>query len=119
MHLSIYHNPNCSKSRKTLSLIKEQGIVPEVILYLKNTLSSENIIYLGEKLDLKIKDILRSSESEFKDANDLPDLNDNEALSKWLEKHPKVIQRPIIINHANGKAVIARPPENLYTVLQK
>ena len=117
MHLSIYHNPSCSKSRKALSLIKDQGIKPEVILYLKDTLSSEKIKYLGRILGLEIKDILRVNEKEFKTANDLPDLNDNDALSEWLEAHPKVIERPIIVNYSNGKAVIARPPENLFTVL--
>ena len=117
MSLIIYHNPHCSKSRRTLDLIKEQNIKPEIILYLKNTPSADELLYVAKTLMMDIKDILRKNEVEFKEARDLPCLNDNNAMSIWLEKHPKVIQRPIVINKNKNKGVIARPPGNISTIL--
>ncbi len=117
MSLIIYHNPHCSKSRKALELIKEQNIEPEIILYLKNTPSADEFLYVARILMMDIKDILRKNETEFKEARDLPCLNDNNAMSIWLENHPKVMQRPIVINKNKNKGIIARPPENLSTVL--
>jgi len=117
MSLIIYHNPHCSKSRRVLELIEERNIEPEIILYLKNTPSADNLLYITKILMMDIKNILRENETEFKEARDLPCLNDNNAMSIWLEKHPKVMQRPIVINKSKNKGIIARPPEKISVIL--
>ena len=117
MKLTIYHNPNCSKSRNTLSLIKEQGIEPQVILYLKNILSAEDILNISKSLNTPIKNIIRKNEEDYLKATDLPVTENDDELSIWLAKNSKLMQRPIVVNNSNGKAIIGRPPENLFEIL--
>ena len=117
MKLTIYHNPNCSKSRNTLSLIKEQGIKPRVILYLKNILSAEDILNISKSLNTPVKNIIRKNEQDYLEATDLPVTEKDDELSIWLAKNSKLMQRPIVVNNSNGKAIIGRPPENLFEIL--
>ncbi len=115
MAITIYHNPRCSKSRKTLELIQSAGIEPEIVLYLKDTPEAEAIVGLAGKLGVAVADLLRRGESEFKEAADLPDLGDDAALAAWLVRHPIVLERPIVVS--GDKAVIGRPPENVEALL--
>ena len=117
MAVIIYHNPRCSKSRQTLELITESGAAHTVVLYRDDTPDAETIVGLAEKLGLSVADLLRRGESEFKEATDLPDLEDNVALAQWLSLHPIVLQRPIVVHNASGKAVMGRPPENVLQLL--
>lgn len=113
MSLKIYHNPRCSKSRKTLEIIQDSGIEPAIVLYLQDTPTAAEILDIAGKLGKAVADLLRRGESQFKEADDLPDLGDDAALAAWLEKHPIVLERPIVVDTASGKAVIGRPPENV------
>lgn len=113
MALRIYHNPRCSKSRQTLDILRSTGIEPEIILYLEDTPSAAAIADLASKLGRPVADLLRRGESEFKDAADLPDLDDDDALAAWLAAHPKVLERPIVVDTRSGRAVLGRPPENV------
>ena len=117
MALTIYHNPRCSKSRKTLELIRDAGVDPAIVLYLETTPSAAEILGIAQQLDVAVADLLRRGESAFKEAGDLPDLDDDVALAGWLEAHPIVIERPIVVDEGTGKAVIGRPPENVNTLL--
>ena len=115
MSIAIYHNPRCSKSRKTLEIIEAAGVEPEIVLYLKDTPAAEAIVALAGKLGVPVADLLRRGESEFKDATDLPDLDDDAALAAWLVNHPIVLERPIVVS--GSRAVIGRPPENVAQLL--
>jgi arsenate reductase len=117
MTLSIYHNPRCSKSRKTLDIIRSAGIEPKIVLYLEDAPSAGEIIGLASHLGLKVADLLRRGESEFKMAEDLPDLDEDQALAAWVASHPIVMERPIVVDVENGRAVIGRPPENVQELL--
>jgi len=115
MSVTIYHNPRCSKSRQTLELIREQGIEPVIVEYLKDVPTVQTIENLLDLMELKPRELMRRKEPEYKENN-----LDNENLS-WAEliramvKHPKLIERPIVV--ANGKAAIGRPPENILEIL--
>jgi arsenate reductase len=113
MSITIYHNPRCSKSRKTLEILVDAGAAPTIVEYLKTPPSAATTLELAASLGMGVKDLLRRGETEFKEASDLPDLDDNSALATWLEAHPKVIERPIVVDENTGKAVIGRPPENV------
>ena len=115
--IEIWHNPRCSKSRQTLALLEEAGIEPHVVEYLKDTPSGQAIAGLAASLGVAVADIVRSGESDYKDATDRPDLADDKALAAWIAAHPRVLQRPIVVNEATGKAVIGRPPENVHEIL--
>lgn len=117
MAVTIYHNPRCSKSRQTLQLLSESGVAHSVVLYLDEAQDAKTILGLAGKLRLTVSDLLRREESEFKNANDIPDLADEALLAEWLASHPIVLQRPIIVNDESGDAVIGRPPENALRLL--
>ena len=117
MNLTIYHNPRCSKSRKTLEIIKDSGVSPQVVLYLDEKLGATDILDLASRLHLPVADLLRRGEAAFKDATDLPDLNDDAALAAWVAANPIALQRPIVVDTATGNAVIGRPPENVHELL--
>ena len=117
MAVTIYHNPRCSKSRKTLELITDADAAHTVVLYRDDSPDAQTIVGLAEKLGLSVADLLRRGESEFKEATDLPDLADNAALAEWLSQHPIVLERPIVVDNESGKAVMGRPPENVLELL--
>lgn len=115
MTVTIYHNPRCSKSRKTLALIEERGITPVIVEYLKDTPSAQT---LGEILDLlkaEPRDIMRIKDVDYIE-NDLGDLNLSRAdLIEAMRRMPKLIERPIVVN--NGRAIMGRPPENVLDII--
>ena len=119
MSITIYHNPRCSKSRKTLEIIIDSGIEPTIVEYLSTPPEAETTLRLASLLDIPVANLLRRGEEEFKGASDLPDLDDNEALAAWITAHPRVLQRPIVVNEELGKAVIGRPPEIVLEILSK
>lgn len=117
MALTIYHNPRCSKSRKTLELIQEAGVSPQVVDYQAMPPAASRILELASRIGVPVRELLRTGEPEFREADDLPDLNDDGALAGWLERHPKVIERPIVADDDSGRAIIGRPPENVFRLL--
>lgn len=117
MSLKIYHNPRCSKSRKTLEIIQDAGVEPTIALYLDDTPGAAEILDIAGKLGKPVADLLRRGESTFKEATDLPDLSEDAALATWLEAHPIVLERPIVVDTDSGKAVVGRPPENVLELL--
>ncbi len=117
MTLTIYHNPRCSKSRQTLGLIRDAGIEPDIIEYLRDPPGAGEIVGIADKLGIGVAGLLRRGEDEFRQASDLPPLEDDRALAEWLSRHPRVIERPIVIDAARGKAILGRPPENVNELL--
>lgn len=118
MSLKIYHNPRCSKSRKTLEIIQEAGVEPIIVLYLENSPTADEIIAVAGNLGMPVANLLRKGENEFKEASDLPDLDDNSALAAWVAEHPIVLERPIVVDTDSGKAIVGRPPENVNELLR-
>lgn len=115
MSVKIYHNPRCQKSRQALQLLKDQGIEPEIIEYLKNPPSAEELDALLQTLSIEPRDLMRTKEAEYK-GNGLDDvLLSRQALINAMIEHPILIERPIVV--ANGKAVIGRPPEAVLAIL--
>jgi len=117
MSLQIYHNPRCSKSRKTLDIIQDAGVEPAIVLYLRDSPQAAEILEIADKLGKPVADLLRRGENEFKEATDLPDLANDAALAAWVAAHPIVLERPIVVDTDSGKAVIGRPPENVSELL--
>ena len=116
MEVVIYHNPRCSKSRQTLQLLEEKGIEPEIVKYLEQTPSVEQLKTLYSQLELSaVRDMMRTKEAIYKELgladNDLSD----EDLFKAMAENPKLIERPIVV--ANGKAKHGRPPEQVLQLL--
>ena len=108
--ITIYHNPRCSKSRKTLALLQEHGVEPNVVEYLKNPPDKQELKVITGKLGVKPEQIVRRGETSFKENYAGKSLNDDEWLDA-LAKHPILIERPIVVK--GERAVIGRPPENV------
>ena len=108
--MKILHNPRCGKSRDTLKLIQAQGIEPEIVLYLKETPSQEELKAILGKLGVDVEAIIRKGEAVFKENYKAESFTEEEWLT-ILVKNPKLIERPIVIN--GDKAIIGRPPENV------
>ena len=79
--------------------------------------TATRIVQLAEWLGLAVQELLRRNEADFKDAADLPDLDDNAALAAWVANHPKVLERPIVVDDGANRAVMGRPPENVRNLL--
>lgn len=115
MTTRIYHNPRCSKSRKTLELLRDAGHEPEIVEYLTNPPTPAEIRSILNLLQCEPRDIMRTTEAEYVDNNlDREDLNED-ALVQALHDYPRIMQRPIVIR--DGKAAIGRPPENVLGLL--
>ena len=117
MAMTIYHNPRCSKSRKTLEILQNRGVEPTIVEYLKTPPAAATIVKLAEQLQLTVADLVRTGETEFRQATDLPSLDDAAALAAWIARNPKVLQRPIVVDSDTGRAVLGRPPENAIELL--
>jgi len=121
MSTKIYHNPRCSKSRQTLQLLKDNGVEPEIIEYLKTPPSEAELKAVLKALDMSPRDLMRKGEAEYKE-NNLADkaLSDNELIATML-KHPKLIERPIVISQdaaaQNNKYALGRPPESVLEII--
>ncbi len=114
-NISIYHNPRCSKSRQTLQLLEENGISPEIVLYLDTQPDADEIKSLLKKLGIGARELLRKGEDDYK-ANNLSDtsLNDEQLIAA-MAQYPKLIERPIVVK--GSKAVLGRPPENVLNLI--
>ena len=111
MSIKIYHNPRCSKSRQTLALLEENNITPEIVEYLKNVPTVDDIVTLLNMLGFSsARELMRTKEDIYK-ALELKNEHDENALIKAMVQNPKLIERPIVVN--NGKAAIGRPPEQV------
>lgn len=113
MSLTIWHNPRCSKSRQTLELLEEKGLVPAIRLYLEDAPSVEEIKDTLRLLDLQPRAMMRRGEAGYKEQN--LDAVDGDALIEAMHSTPKLIERPIVFNE--GKAAIGRPPESVLEIL--
>lgn len=108
--MKIYHNPRCSKSRQTLTLIVEAGIDPEIVLYMNEGISVSNLRNLVEALGLSSpRELVRKGEKIYRNL-ELNSVSD-EIILKTMSTYPQLIERPIVIKA--GKAVLGRPPENV------
>ena len=115
MHVVMYHNPRCSKSRQTLQLLKDRGIEPEIIEYLKTPPDRKKLKEILKLLGMGPRDLMRTKESVYREAGlDDEDLSEDQLLDAMIE-HPVLMERPVVL--ANGKASLGRPPEQVLDIL--
>ncbi|WP_370100977.1 arsenate reductase (glutaredoxin) [Xanthomarina gelatinilytica] len=112
--IKIYHNPRCSKSRNGLEIIKESGKNFEIVTYLENTPTKEELKQLINLLNIPADDLIRKNEAAWKE--NFKDKNlTQEQLIEAMVSFPNLIERPIVIN--GSKAVIGRPPEKILEII--
>lgn len=112
--MKIFHNPSCSKSRETLDILKNSGKNVEIIEYLKQTPSKEELFEIVNLLGGNAELIIRKTEEIYKEKFKGKNLTQEEWIDAML-KYPKLIERPIVID--GKKAIIGRPPTNVLELL--
>ncbi|RFF30312.1 arsenate reductase (glutaredoxin) [Wenzhouxiangella sediminis] len=115
MSITIYHNPRCSKSRQTLALIREHGIEPGIVEYLKQPPTPDELKRIIQRLDVPVREVIRSGEAEYRELGLGDESLDDAALIEAICAHPKLLQRPIVVH--GDKARIGRPPEAVEDIL--
>jgi arsenate reductase len=113
--IKMFHNLSYPESRTALAILDDNNIVPTIVCYVENPLSQKKLFNSAEKLDARIRGIIRINEPEYKKLNlDNQPLNQF-TLTRIICEHPKLIQRPIVVK--NDIAVIGRPIYNLLKLL--
>jgi len=111
----IYHNPRCSKSRETLSFLRDRGIEPEIIDYLKTPPDAATIADLIARLGIPARELLRKGEAPYRELRlDDPQKSDAEIIAA-MAAHPVLIERPIVL--VGKRAALGRPPEKVLEIL--
>lgn len=113
--ITIWHNPRCSKSRNALNLLEEKNIDANVVKYLDETPSKDELKDILSKLNMTAQELMRKGEDVYKELDLKNETNEEKLLDAMIE-NPKLIERPVIIR--GKKAVIARPIENLEELLK-
>jgi arsenate reductase len=112
--IKIYHNPRCRKSREGLAIVESSGKDFEIINYLKEIPSKDELRKVIEYLTLRPEQLVRKNEAIWKEKFKGENLSDDQIIDAMLA-YPKLIERPIVIK--GNKAVIGRPPEKILELL--
>ena len=113
--MKIYHNPRCSKSRQALAILQDSKVEFEVIEYLKNPPTEQELSEIIAKLGIAARDLIRQKEEEFKQLGVKQDVLSHDSAITLMANEPKRMERPIVVT--DEKAVIGRPPENVFDLL--
>jgi arsenate reductase len=114
--LTIYHNPQCSKSRTTLALLRERGLTPRIVDYLKSPPSAAELKAIVAMLGIRPEELVRKGEEIYKTRFAGETLTDEQWVAAMV-RDPILIERPIIV--LGHRAVIGRPPETVLALLRK
>jgi len=112
--IQIYHNPRCGKSREGLAIVENSGKDFEVIKYLTDIPSKQELLTVIKKLGITPIELVRKTEQIWKEKFHDLQLNDDAIVDAMLA-FPILIERPIVIN--GNKAVIGRPPEKIKDII--
>ena len=113
MPVTMYHNPRCNTSRRTLALLREKGIEPEIIEYLKTPYTAAQLKRILGQLKMLARQLVRKKEAAAAGIN--PATLAEDALIEAMVKNPIIVERPIVIS--GQKAALGRPPEAVLAVL--
>ena len=109
----IYHNPKCSTSRKTLDLLRENGIEPEIVLYLKTPPTRGELVTMIADAGIDVRAAVRTREKLYAELG-LADVSDDELLDAMAE-HPILIERPFVVTDKGTR--LARPIDKVHEIL--
>lgn len=113
--VTIYHNPQCGTSRNVLALIRNAGIEPEVIEYLKTPPTRDKLRELVAQMAVPVREVIRQKEAAYKDLGlDDPTLGDDALIDAMLA-HPILINRPIVVSPLGTR--LCRPSEQVLDIL--
>ena len=115
MGVTIYHNPSCGTSRKVLGFLRDAGIEPTIILYLKTPPTKVELTELLKRMKIKPRALLRRRGTPYDELGLGDEGLTDAALIDAMVEHPILIERPIVV--AEKGAVLCRPPERVHEIL--
>ena len=115
MTVTIYHNPNCGTSRCALALIREKGIEPTIIEYLKTPLDPHELRHLIDRMKVPVKDVVRWKQTAEVAAAGISETTDEDVLLAAMAAHPILMNRPIVVTDKGAK--LCRPEETVSEIL--
>ena len=113
MPVTMYHNPRCNTSRRTLALLREKGVEPTIIEYLKSPYTAAQLKQLFGQLKMPASKLVRKKEAAAAGID--PAALSEDELIQAMAKNPIIVERPIVVS--GGKAALGRPPEAALSVL--
>ena len=113
----IYHNPRWGKSRESVQILNDLNVEYEIVDYLNNPPSVDELQSLAIKMGINARDFIRTKEAAFKELNLQPRLDDDRFMFQKMSENPKLIERPIVIK--GERAVLGRPPNKVEKFLSK
>ena len=113
MPVTMYHNPRCNTSRRTLALLREKGVEPTIIEYLKTPYTAAQLKKILGQLKMPAKRLVRKKEGAAAGVD--PETLSEDALIEAMVRNPIIVERPIVVSGA--KAALGRPPEAVLSVL--
>jgi arsenate reductase (glutaredoxin) len=113
MAVTMYHNARCNTSRKTLALLREKGVEPEIVEYLKTPYTAAQLKQLLAQLQMPASKLVRKKEATAAGV-DPSKLSEDQLIAAMVE-NPILVERPIVVS--GGKAALGRPPEAVLDVL--
>lgn len=113
--ITIYHNPACGTSRNVLAFIREKGIEPCVVEYLKNPLSKEQIKALLKRMGIRARDLLRQKGTPYDELGLGDSKWTEEQLVDFMVQHPILMNRPVVVTDTAAK--LCRPSETVLELL--
>ena len=114
MHVTIYHNPNCSNSRKALEIIRAHGIAPHIAEYLKTPLTPQDLRHLiHDQMHVPVREVIRNKEAVYAEMQ--LDGADDDTLLAAVAAHPILLNRPIVVTAKGAK--LCRPGEVVESIL--
>lgn len=116
MDVQIWHYPHCSKSRRTLELLGERGIEPEIREYREDPPDVETLGRVLDLLGMEPRELMRQKEDEYDELGLADESLDRDQLIEAMVGHPVLIQRPVVI--AGDRAALGRPPEAVLEILE-
>lgn len=112
--ITVWHNPKCAKSREALKMVEEKGETVEIIKYMDELKTREEIEMLLKLLGVSARELMRTKEDIYKELG-LANVSDESRLIDAMAQYPKLIERPILID--GNRAIIGRPAERVVEFL--
>jgi arsenate reductase (glutaredoxin) len=113
--VTIYHNPACGTSRNTLALLKERGIEPIVVEYLKTPPTRDEVKRIAARAGVPVRALLREKAPPYQELGlGDPSLGEDQLLDA-IEQHPILLNRPIVVTDKG--AALCRPKEKVLDLL--
>jgi len=115
MGITIYHNPGCSTSRQTLAIIREAGVEPDIVEYLKTPPTRYELKRMLAAMGQTARDVMRRKEALYGELGlDDPALSEDQLIDAMVD-NPRLIERPIVVTERGTR--LCRPAERVREIL--